>query len=66
MHRLLAVPFAALAAPALAHPGHLAESAGHTHWIALAAFGGASAIVVIGIARAALRRKRERTASGAE
>ncbi|WP_425053224.1 DUF6732 family protein [Psychromarinibacter sp. S121] len=29
---------------ALAHPGHLAEAAGHNHWIGLAALGAAVAV----------------------
>jgi hypothetical protein len=62
MTRLVALPFLALATPAFAHPGHLAESAGHTHWLALAAFGGAVAIAVIGILRVAVRRRRETAA----
>ncbi|MGH6922343.1 MAG: DUF6732 family protein, partial [Propylenella sp.] len=37
MHRLLAFPIIALAAPALAHPGHVATDAGHNHYVALAA-----------------------------
>ncbi|MDF0600863.1 hypothetical protein P1J78_08980 [Psychromarinibacter sp. C21-152] len=32
------------AGPALAHPGHLAEVAGHGHWIGLAALGAAIAV----------------------
>ena len=41
------VPFALavlLAGPALAHPGHLAEVAGHGHWLGAAALGAAIAI----------------------
>lgn len=33
-----------LAGPALAHPGHLAEVAGHGHWLGAAALGAAIAI----------------------
>ncbi|WP_172300201.1 DUF6732 family protein [Pseudoruegeria sp. HB172150] len=32
------------AGPAAAHPGHLAEAAGHNHWIGLAAIGAAIAV----------------------
>lgn len=32
--------------PALAHPGHLAEVAGHNHWLAGAALGAAAAIAL--------------------
>lgn len=36
--------FAVLGGPALAHPGHLAEVAGHGHWLGAAALGAAIAI----------------------
>ena len=36
------------AAPAAAHPGHLAEVAGHGHWIGAAAIGLAAAIALWG------------------
>ncbi len=51
-----------LAGPALAHPGHLQASGGHTHWLALAAFTSAAAIALLGVARAAARRRRAETA----
>ncbi|MEO0748933.1 MAG: DUF6732 family protein [Pseudomonadota bacterium] len=42
--------FLLLAAPAYAHPGHLAEVAGHGHWLGAAAIGAAIAIgLVIGL-----------------
>ena len=41
----LTVPALFVAGPALAHPGHLADAAGHDHWIALGALG-----VAIGLA----------------
>jgi hypothetical protein len=63
MTRLVALPLLALATPALAHPGHLAESAGHTHWLALASFGAAAAIAVIGILCVAMRRRRDAAAN---
>ncbi len=45
MKRLPIIVIAALAAgPALAHPGHLGELAGHSHWIALGALVAAAAI----------------------
>ncbi len=53
-----ALPFAALATPALAHTGHLAEEAGHSHWLALAALAAAIAIGAIGIVSRAARRRR--------
>jgi hypothetical protein len=53
MHRQLsfaAFPLLA-AAPALAHPDHVAEQAGHTHWIAIAAIALAVVIVAAGVWR---------------
>ena len=38
------VTFALLGTPAFAHPGHLAEVAGHGHWLGAAAIGAAIAI----------------------
>jgi hypothetical protein len=58
MIRLPALLFIALSAPALAHPGHIAAEAGHDHCVALGATVLAAAIVVIGIARASIRRRR--------
>ncbi len=39
----------AASAPALAHPGHVAEQAGHSHWLA---YGAAALAVVIGLGAA--------------
>ncbi|ABV91919.1 hypothetical protein Dshi_0170 [Dinoroseobacter shibae DFL 12 = DSM 16493] len=44
----LAVLAGMSAAPALAHPGHLAGLAGHDHWVAGAAIGAAIAIGLFG------------------
>ncbi len=56
--------FATLAAsPALAHPGHFAESAGHTHWLALGALGLAFAIAGVALWR---ERRARRTRKDAE
>ncbi len=63
MTRFFALPLIALSAPALAHPGHIAEQAGHNHYVALGATILAAAIVVVGVARAAIRRRR-RPANG--
>jgi mannose/fructose/N-acetylgalactosamine-specific phosphotransferase system component IIC len=38
--------------PALAHTGHVAEAAGHNHWIGLAAAGVAIAVAVWGMTKA--------------
>lgn len=62
MSRLIALPFALLSAPALAHPGHLVEQSGHSHWVALAATLTAAAIVVVGAARALSRKRKRQTA----
>ncbi len=58
MIRLTALPALVFAAPALAHPGHVAEQAGHSHWLALAAGGVAVAIVAGGLVWRSLRRRR--------
>ncbi len=55
---LSAAALTGLAAPALAHPGHVAEHAGHTHWLALIAAGIAVAIVAGGFVWRSLRRRR--------
>jgi hypothetical protein len=57
MIRLAALPFVVVAAPALAHPVHVAESAGHSHWLALAALAAALGVGTFAIARAFLRRR---------
>ena len=58
MQRLVFLPALVLAAPAFAHPGHLAGEAGHSHWLALAALAAAVAIAAVGLFRVALRRRR--------
>ena len=45
-------------APALAHPGHLGELAGHSHWLALGALAAAAAIAAV-VAKAKGRTKDE-------
>ncbi len=57
MQRLAALPVLLLAAPAFAHPGHVAEAAGHSHFLALGAFAAAAGIVAYAIARSFRRRK---------
>lgn len=54
----LAAILAALPATAMAHPGHYAETAGHTHWLALGALGLAG-LITVAAARAARRRARK-------
>ena len=48
MKAAAAVSAALLATPALADPGHYAESAGHSHWLAVGALG--IAFVIAGVA----------------
>ena len=50
------------AAPAAAHPGHLAELAGHNHWVAGAAIGAAIALGLWG----ALKGKKADVEVGAD
>lgn len=56
--RLLALPVLAFCTPALAHTGHVAEAAGHSHWLAIAAVAVAVAVGWAALARDALRRRR--------
>jgi len=60
MQRFLLLAPIVLATQAFAHPGHLATEAGHSHWLALAAFGGAAAVAVIGLVRRRASRRGER------
>jgi len=57
MKRFAVLPVLVLAGPALAHSGHLAEEAGHSHYLALGALAAGLAIVVGGLVRS-LRRRR--------
>ena len=58
MQRLVVLPFVVLASPAFAHPGHVAEAAGHSHLLGLAAIGAALAIVAFAGARSVFRRRK--------
>ena len=58
MQRLAALPVLLLAAPTFAHPGHVAEAAGHSHILALGAFAAALSIVAYAIARSVVRRRK--------
>jgi hypothetical protein len=58
MQRLAALPVLLLAAPAFPHPGHVAEAAGHSHFVALAAFGAAVCVAVFAVARRSYRRRK--------
>lgn len=43
MKTLMTLIFAGLAGPALAHPSHIIDLAGHNHWLAAAAIAAAAA-----------------------
>jgi len=43
MKTLMTLIFAGLAGPALAHPTHIIDLAGHNHWLAAAAIAAAAA-----------------------
>lgn len=45
------VPLILIPAPAFAHPGHIAEAAGHDHWVLGAAIGAAVAAGIWGALR---------------
>jgi membrane protein YdbS with pleckstrin-like domain len=62
--RFLAVPFVLAAAPALAHPGHIAGQAGHSHYVALAAVVLAVIVAGVRITDAVIRWRRRRIAHG--
>jgi hypothetical protein len=61
---LLLLTLMATAAPAAAHPGHVAETAGHAHWLALGAIG-LAALIAAGISLGGrfAQRRRDRTAA---
>ncbi|WP_339694935.1 DUF6732 family protein [Celeribacter baekdonensis] len=48
MFRVMTLTLTFFAAPALAHPGHIAEAAGHNHWLAGVLIGGAIATAILG------------------
>ncbi|MBK0397829.1 hypothetical protein H0I76_01385 [Limibaculum sp. M0105] len=56
----LAALLAAVPATALAHPGHYAETAGHTHWLALGAMGLAGLVTAVAVVRRARSIRRAR------
>lgn len=57
MKRFTSLSLIVLAAPAVAHPGHLAEQAGHSHWLAPAAIIAAIVVAIAGLGRAFSRRR---------
>lgn len=58
MKYLSTLPLLAVSAPALAHPGHVAEQAGHSHWLAVGLVLAAAGVATFAIGRAVLRRRR--------
>ncbi|MEM7238544.1 MAG: DUF6732 family protein [Pseudomonadota bacterium] len=56
MRVCLAVFMITTAGPAAAHPGHFADLAGHSHWIAL------GALVIAGVLAAVLAGKKSKEA----
>ena len=58
MKPFAALPLLAFSAPALAHSGHVAEQAGHSHYLGLAALGAASIVALVAIVRGVARRRR--------
>lgn len=47
MRPVIACLTALVASPAAAHPGHFAELAGHSHWIALGALAAAGLLTAV-------------------
>ncbi len=56
MRKLLSLFLTLTAGAASAHPGHLTELAGHTHWVAAGAFGAA---VLVGLWGAMTGKKKD-------
>ena len=63
MKHLVALTAILSAAPALAHPGHLAEQGGHTHLLALGAFAAAAGVAAFAVARG-VKQRRKAAANG--
>ena len=62
MRSALAVLAVLTASPALAHPGHLTETAGHTHWLALGTLAVAAGLGVAALGWRVARRRTEAAA----
>ena len=54
----------AFAAPALAHTGHVAEEAGHSHFLAIGSIAAAGLIAVVAVARYLRVRRRKAALNG--
>jgi len=66
MRYLTLVVLALFAGPAVADPGHLAEVAGHSHWVAGAAIGLAIALGLGGILKGKSKTKDSAEPEGQE
>jgi hypothetical protein len=60
----LALPLLVFAAPALAHTGHVAEEAGHSHFLGIWALAAVGVIAVAAFARTRVARRREAALNG--
>ena len=61
---IAALPAFAVAAPALAHTGHVAEQAGHSHYVGIAAVAAVSVIAGVMVARGVVARRRKAALNG--
>lgn len=59
-----ALPLFSFDAPALAHTGHVAEEAGHSHFLGIAALSAAVLIAVAAFSRTRLARRRKAAPNG--
>ena len=62
MKAKLATLTALIATPAMAHPGHFAESHGHSHWLALGTLALAAVIGTVALWRGRTAKKAEKKA----
>ena len=60
----VALPLLVFAAPALAHTGHVAEEAGHSHFLGIGAFAAAVVIAVVAFARTRVAHRRKGVLNG--
>jgi hypothetical protein len=60
----LALPLLVFAAPALAHTGHVAENAGHSHFLGVGALAAVVVIAVVALARTRVMRRRKGVLNG--
>jgi hypothetical protein len=59
-----ALSLAAFAVPALAHTGHVAEEAGHSHVLGIGALAAAGVIAIVAVLRHVLARRRKAALNG--